>query len=67
MTRQTFRIAELEKQNADLLVALKNILDSEVYADAEGMLTVERGGLDDTEHREIVAKARAAIKAAEGA
>ena len=45
----------------DLLEALENLLASTVYADAEGSLTIEEGGMDDDDHREIVEQAKTAI------
>ena len=64
--QQAVDLAVARKERDDLIDALRGILGSEVYADAEGMLSIEHGGHDDTEHREIVAKARAAIERVEG-
>ena len=61
------KYAEVLDQRNALLDALRELLGSEVYADAEGMLSIERGGYDDTDHREIVAKARRAIEKVKGA
>lgn len=45
-----------------LAEALEAVLGSEVYADAEGALTVEYGGCDDREHRKLTASATKALK-----
>lgn len=50
----------------ELLAALEALLDSSVYADGEGPISIGVGGCDDNEHREIVARAKAAIAKAKG-
>lgn len=52
---------ETKKQRDMLLEALMKLLESSVYADAEGPLSIEEGGCDDDEHREIVAECKQAI------
>jgi len=48
-----------------LLDALKELLDSKVYADAEGMIYIKDGGCDDQDHRVIVKKCEQVIKQCE--
>ena len=50
----------------DLLAALTALLESSVYADGEGSISVENGGCDDVQHRAIVEQAKAAIAKAKG-
>ncbi len=45
----------------DLVDALEKLLNSSVYADAEGGIDVAHGGYDDEDHRAIVVEARAAL------
>lgn len=59
--------AHLIAASPDLLAVLQELLGSEVYADAEGLLSIRQGGCDDDDHRAIVAKCDAAIAAATGA
>ena len=55
------QISKQRKLIDELRDTLKKLLDSEIYADAECMLQIRTGGLDDNEHREIVAKAEAVL------
>jgi len=59
-------IAALETANADLLEVLEELLDSTVYADAEGLIDIDRGGCDDSDHREIVERCKQAIRRHKG-
>jgi len=58
--------AALETANADLLEVLEELLDSTVYADAEGLIDIDRGGCDDSDHREIVERCKQAIRRHKG-
>lgn len=46
----------------ELKTILQELLESTVYADAEGGIDIEHGGADDAEHREIVARCQAILK-----
>ncbi len=57
-----------DKLKADrdvLLDVLRALLNSTVYADAEGLILISQGGMDDDEHRAIVVRATKAISNAE--
>lgn len=46
-----------EQAIKELCEGLRNLLESEVYADGEGCIQVRNGGCDDKEHRKITVKA----------
>lgn len=56
-------VLSLQAENQRMREALTDLLASEIYADAEGVLSVKSGGMDDKEHREIVSRCEAALAA----
>ena len=52
---------QLAEAAPDLLAALTALLESSIYADGEGSISIENGGCDDADHRAIVEQAKAAI------